>query len=35
MLIESKQPLEMESKLDMEILLPENKTISGDIASGK
>ncbi|MFZ3138694.1 MAG: PilZ domain-containing protein [Thermodesulfovibrionales bacterium] len=35
MLIESKQPLEMESKLDMEILLPEYKTISvlGCVAS--
>jgi hypothetical protein len=35
MLIESKEPLEMESRLDMEILLPENKTISvlGCVAS--
>ena len=35
MLIESKYPLEMESRLDMEILIPENKTISviGCVAS--
>jgi len=35
MLMESKQPLEMESRLDMEILLPEHKPISvlGCVAS--